>query len=386
MTASLEALFYLSLASLLYVYAGYPLLLMVAGRFLSRPVARGDVTPRLSLIIAAYNEERDIGERLENVQGLDYPQDKLEVIVASDGSTDATVSIARRYGVVVLTLPRRGKIPTLHSAVQASSGDVLVFSDANTIFRADALRKIAANFADPDVGGVAGHTSYKLEVHTESSGHGENLYWDYDSRLKELESRIGSVVSAHGGLYAVRREFYQLTPDAAVTDDFFISTGVVSGGKRLVFEPDAHAFEFAVPKATREFQRRIRLMTRGLRSLYLRRELLNPFRFGFYSVAIFSRKLLRRLLPLALLTLYVSSLLLAGENLFRWAAVGQTLFYLSALVGWATRRSPVGQWKPLYIPFFYCMANLASLLALLRFLRGDRIVSWQPQRHAARQG
>ena len=384
MTTILEALFYLCLAALVYVYAGYPLLLALVARLWPRPVSRGSVTPSMSLLIAAYNEEDDLGERLDNAQALDYPADRLEVVVASDGSSDRTVEVARSRGVRVLDLPRQGKIPALDAAVAASGGEVLVFSDANTLFAPDALRRLAENFADPQVGGVAGNTGYRLQEDTESSGRGENLYWDYDTRLKDLESRSGSVVSAHGGIYALRRELYELAPDPAVTDDFFISTGVIRGGRRLVFEPRARAWEFAVPESGREFRRRIRLMTRGLRSLYLRRPLLNPLRYGFYAVALFSRKLLRRVLPLALLGLLATSLLLWEQPFFRWVAVGQLAFYAQALVGWMTRRTTVGQARALYVPFFYCMANLAALVALVRFLRGERIVRWQPQRHPVR--
>ena len=385
MPGAVALLFWLSVAMLVYVYFGFPLLVMIAGKARNRSVRKGSVTPTMSLIIAAYNEEESIAERLDNALAGDYPADLLEIIVASDGSTDATEAIVTRYapqGVVLLRLPRRGKIPALDEAVRRATGDVLVFSDANTVVEPGALRALASNFADPEVGGVAGHTGYRLQRGTESSGRGESLYWRYDTWLKEMESRTGSVISAHGGLYVIRRQLYRSPPEASVTDDFIISTAVVEQGKRLVFEPGARAWEVAVPATDREFGRRVRLMTRGWRAVAQRRRLLNPLHYGFYSVVLFSHKVLRRLTPVVLLVLLATSAVLSsGGFVYVAAAGGQLLFYLLAAVGYLARRTPAGRSKALYIPFFYCMANLAALVALFKFARGEQISLWQPQRH-----
>lgn len=382
--------FWVCIALLVYAYVGFPLLVMLVGAIRNRSVRKEPVTPAISLIIAAYNEEDCIGERLENALATDYPREALEIIVASDGSSDGTEEIVSDYAtrsVRLLRLPRYGKIHALASAVREATGAVLVFSDANIDVEPQALRKIAGNFADPMVGGVVGNTSYRIQRGSESSSHGESSYWRYDTWIKALESRTGSVVSAHGGLYAIRRELFQVPADAAVTDDFFISTGVVEQGFRLVFEPDARAYENAIPAAAREFSRRVRLMTRGLRGVSLRRSLLNPFRYGFYSVVLFSHKILRRLLPLALLLLLASSVYLQGYHpFFGLALAGQLIFYLLALAGYGLRTTKLGRSKPLLIPFFYCMANLAALFALLRFARGERITLWQPQRHPIQTG
>jgi len=371
---------------LVYVYIGFPALIAAAGRVLNRRVQRANITPPMTLVIAAYNEEQCIAERLDNALASDYPKHALEIIVASDGSTDGTDAIVAGYadrGVRLLRLPRRGKIYALSDAVYYARGHVLVFSDANTMVEPGALRAIARNFADDSVGGVVGCTGYRLESGSESSSRGESLYWRYDTWLKELESRTGSVVSAHGGLYAIRKGYYREPEETAVTDDFIISTSVIALGSRLVFERDARAWEFAVPSSAREFRRRIRLMTRGLRGVAARRPLLNPFHYGFYSVVLFTHKVLRRLTPVALLLLFVSSLLASlAHPAYAALAAGQTLFYAAAVAGYLSRARTIGQLKLLYVPFFYCMANLAALLALLNFARGERIVSWQPQRHA----
>jgi len=377
--------FWISVALLAYVYAGFPLLVAAVGRLRRRVVQTADVTPTVSLVIAAYDEEAVIGDRLENALALAYPAARLEILVAADGCSDGTEAIVERYahrGVRLLSLPRQGKIRALNAAAAQATGELLVFSDANIMCHPGALRALARNFADPAVGGVAGRTVYRLEEGSESSSEGENLYWDYDTRLKQLESLTGSIVSAHGGLYAVRRNLYRPVTDSAVTDDFAISTEVVAQGHRLVFEPAALATEVAIPEAGREFRRRVRLMTRGLRGVVLRRRLLNPFRFGFYAVVLFSHKVLRRLALLPLALIAVASVYLAPTHWFySAAAAGQVLFYLLAVLGLLLRRTAAGRLKPVYVPFYYCMANLAAGVALLQLLAGRRIELWQPQRH-----
>lgn len=379
--------FWASIVALLYVYAGFPALVAVVGLMKRRDVRKAPVTPPLTLVIAAYNEEAIIASRLDNALESDYPSDRLQILVASDGSTDATERIVSGYaarGVQLLRLPRRGKIHALDDAVGQARGEIVVFSDANTMCVPGALRALARNFADPSVGGVAGRTGYQLPANGESSSRGECLYWDYDTRLKQLESFTGSIVSAHGGLYAIRRALYRPSPDPAVTDDFAISTTVIEQGFRLVFEPDACATEVAVSEAQREFGRRVRLMTRGMRGVLMRRHLLNPFRTGFYAVVLFSHKLARRLAPLALVTLAAASAVLASEGTFYlFAALSQVGFYALAVCGWLLRRAAIGGASLLFVPFFYCMANAASAVALFEVMRGRRIERWQPQRHGA---
>jgi glycosyltransferase involved in cell wall biosynthesis len=379
--------FWVSVAFLVYGYAGFPLLVGVVGRIRNRRVLKAPVTPTVSLIIAAYNEEEGIRQRIENALQMDYPADRLDVIVASDGSTDGTEAALSDLDpgkVRVLSLPRRGKARALEAAVPQSRGEVLVFSDANTLFEPGALRALVRNFADPEVGGVAGHTGYVVPQNGESAGRGEDLYWRYDSWLKGLETRTGSVISAHGGMYALRRELFRPLEDLAVTDDFGISTAVVEQGWRLVFEPEARGYERTVGQSAGEFSRRVRLMTRGLRGVVLRRRLLNPARYGFYSVSFFSHKVLRRTLPLFLPVLLVSSVALAPQGtLYMTAAGAQGMFYSLALAGWALRNRRGGRLKPLYIPFFFCLANLAAVVALWNLVRGKRIERWSPQRHGS---
>jgi len=379
-------IFWASIPFLFYAYGGFALLVGLVGLVQRRGVRKLPITPSVSLIIAAYNEEKVIAERLDNALAMDYPRDRLQILVASDGSTDGTDDIVASYasrGVLLLSLPRRGKIRTLNAAVARATGKILVFTDANIMCRADTLRALVANFADASVGGVAGHTTYTLDPASESSSYGERLYWRYDTWLKKLESQTGSIVSAHGGLYAIRRVLFRPIPDGAVTDDFAISTLVVALGYRLVFEPEALATEVAVPEAQREFRRRVRLMTRGLRGVFLRRRLLNPRKYGFYSIVLASHKLARRLVPVSLAILGVASLAAWSHGpLYQAAVLAQAFFYGMASVGYLLRRSRMGRLRLLYIPFYYCMANVACSVAWVHALRGRRIEVWQPQRQS----
>lgn len=378
--------FWLSLFSLIYVYAGFAVLVVIVGAILDRRVKKKSITPNISVIIAAYNEEDSIAARLDNVLGLDYPADKLQVLVASDGSTDATERIVTGYedrGVILLSLPRRGKIHALNDTVIKATGEILVFSDANSMYEKKALRELVANFADPDVGGVGGNTVYTTAEDADSCSEGETLYWAYDKWLKEMESRTGSIISAHGAIYAIRRELYLEQTDSAVTDDFAISTSIVEQGHRLVFEKEARAYEVAIPATEREFGRKVRMMTRGLRGVMIRRRLLNPFRYGFYSVILFTHKFLRRLVAFMLLVLLVSSTMLISEGVFyKWFATAQAVFYLLAGVGYALRNQRLGKLRVLYIPFFYCLANSAALIAFMNIIRGHQIERWEPHRHS----
>jgi cellulose synthase/poly-beta-1,6-N-acetylglucosamine synthase-like glycosyltransferase len=382
-------IFWLSIALLVYVYAGFGALVILVGAIRNRQVRKQAIEPRVSLLIAAYNEQESIRQRLENIFQLDYPHDRIEIIVASDGSDDATEEIVASYasrGVRLLSLPRRGKIHALNAAAAAATGELLVFSDANSMFERQALRVLVANFADPQVGGVGGNTVYTEQIGCESISTGENLYWNYDKWLKEMESRTGSIVSAHGAIYAIRRELYQHLTETAVTDDFAISTMVIEQGYRLVFEKNARAYEVAIPATEREFGRKVRMMTRGLRAVMLRKKLLNPLRFGFYSLVLFTHKLLRRLVSLALISLFISSLFLASSGPFYlFFALGQIVFYLLAALGYIFRQRPIGRWRLLYIPFFYCLANIAAIIAVINVIRGRQISRWQPHRHQPRE-
>jgi len=387
MSHTIEWFFWACIALLAYTYVGFGILAAAWGTIRRRHVQQQAITPTVSIIVAAYNERSVIAKKLANLMALDYPEERLEIIVASDGSDDGTVEIVREFvndRVLLLALPRRGKIHALKDAVAQAQSEILIFSDANTFIDPNAICMLVRNFADAQVGGVCGNQMYRKNTGDDSSGQGENLYWTYDKWLKAKQTHTGSIVSADGAIYAIRHELFRVPESAAVTDDFAISTAVIEQGRRLVFEPDAIAYEESAGAAQREFERKVRLMTRGMRGVLLRRGLLNPFRYGFYSIVLFSHKVVRRLAPVVLITLLSSNLLLIGHSrVYALAAALELLFYLLAGVGFLVKSHPVGRNKLLSIPFFYCLANAAALVALSKVARGERIERWKPQTRRA---
>ncbi|MBX3011401.1 MAG: glycosyltransferase family 2 protein [Caldilineaceae bacterium] len=376
-------IYWAALGIIIYTYLLFPILTFIRGRLWRTPVRSAEITPRVSLIIAAYNEAQSIGAKLDNVLTMVYPRDKLEVIVASDGSTDGTDEIVRQYakqGIRLLSLPRGGKAPALNAAVAAATGEILVFSDANSMYASNAIQALARPFADSTVGGVAGNQVYVKETASHASGSGEQSYWNFDRKLKQSQSKAGNAISATGAIYAIRRALFAPVP-GGVTDDFTISTGVITQGYRLVFAPDAIAYEPVAGSGPREFGRKVRITTRGLRAVLLRRELLNPLRYGFYAFQLFSHKVLRRLVVIPLLLLFLVNWGLWNQGWFYQATLlAQVAVYGCALLGWRLSDTRWGKLKLFSIPFFFGMVNLASLLATWNIVRGHRIERWEPQR------
>lgn len=377
-------IFWAAVGVIIYIYAVFPLLILLRGALFPRPYRQEDITPRVSLVIAAYNEARDIGDKLENILELDYPRDLLDVVIASDGSTDATNEIVAQYAeqyshIRLLALPRQGKAGALNDGVAASTGEILVFSDGNSKYLPDAIRQLVRPFADPSIGGVAGNQRY-LPPTKEVSNAGETSYWSFDRLLKVYESRGGNVISATGAIYAIRRSLFQGVPEG-VTDDFVTSTRVIAQGYRLVFAVDAIALEPVAKSVGLEYGRKVRVMTRGLNAVVMMRELLNPFRHGFYALQLFSHKVLRRLVFLPMLVLLVVTPFLWNEGVFyQLALFAQLAFYGLALLGAVFEKSGRKLPKIASIPFFITMVYTAAMIASWNVLRGRQVRSWKPQR------
>jgi cellulose synthase/poly-beta-1,6-N-acetylglucosamine synthase-like glycosyltransferase len=378
-----RTLFWLAGFLVAWAYALFPTLVVLRGRLLARPHRRRPVEPSVSIIAAARNEADAIAAKAHGLLGLEYPADRLSICIASDGSTDATVAIAREAGrgiVRVLDLPGNGKAAALDAAVRATESEILVFTDANSRFRPDAIRALVRHFADPEVGGVAGnqvYTSADVDVATEG---GERTYWSFDRLLKESESRAGNTISATGAIYAIRRDLYRPVP-AGVNDDFYLSLGVIAQGQRLVFDAEAIAEEPVAASVEAEYARKVRVITRAMRCVVEQRVLLDPRRHGFYSLQLLSHKILRWAMPIPLAVLAVTSLRLAGRGpLYALAAVGQLVAYGLAGVGLVARDTGLGRKAPVAIPAYYCLVNAAAAHAAWNLLRGRRIDRWSPGR------
>ncbi|HVG34520.1 MAG TPA: glycosyltransferase family 2 protein [Pyrinomonadaceae bacterium] len=379
-----EIVFWSSALALLYTYVGYPLLLLIVSTLRPLAVKRGadSELPETSVIITAYNEERDLRAKLENTLALDYPAEKLEVIVASDCSTDGTDEIVREYaarGVQLLRQPvRLGKTAAQNSAVASARGEIILFSDATTLYQTDVLRAIVPSFADPTIGCVAGRLVY-VDPAQSSVGQGARSYWGYETFLKRHESRACSLIGASGCLYAVRRSAYVPMYDEACSD-FLIATLMVQQGLRAVYEPMAVCTEETNRLADKELRMRVRVITQTLNDLWRHRSMMNPLRSGFYAVQLFSHKVLRYLVPVFLAILFITSAVLAISNAFYAVAFGaQLAFYLAAACGWALEQTG-RRISLLALPHYFVLANLASLMAFYKFLSGERYARWEPIR------
>jgi glycosyltransferase involved in cell wall biosynthesis len=378
------ALFWGSLALLAWIEAGFPLTLALrAAR--PRPAPRRLGTPTVSYIVVVHNERTVIDAKLANVEALAYPRDRLQVIVVSDGSDDGTEArVADHAGptrVELLALPRMGKNAALNAGVEAADGEILVFSDADSMLEPEALANLVAPFADPSIGGVGGDYLYTAES---GEGAGERSHWSLDRLWKRLEGRGGSMTSATGQLYAIRRETFDPAPDG-VTDDFFVSTGPLARGLRLHFEPTARASGPVAVTAEDEYRRKVRMMGRGFASVWQRRDLLDPRRTGFYALQLFTHKVMRRLIGVPIVVLLPASVLLADRGpVYAWAFVGQLIFHGLAMAGWQLRTRSIGRLPLVSLPLFVDLVSIAGLLAASDFLRGRQQRSWSPQREKPR--
>jgi cellulose synthase/poly-beta-1,6-N-acetylglucosamine synthase-like glycosyltransferase len=377
-----EILFWASVTAILYAYIGYPLLLLVVSLFRSRPVTKREFSPSVSVIITAYNEERDLGAKLENTLSLDYPKELLEVIVASDCSNDRTDEITQSYasrGVRLHRQPKRlGKTAAQNAAVEIARGDIIFFSDATTLYQPDVLKVMMPSFADAGVGCVAGRLIY-IDPSKSSVGQGAQSYWGYESFLKKHESEVCSLIGASGCLYAVRRSAYIPMYHEACSD-FLIATKMVEQGLRAVYEPAAVCFEETNNLANKELKMRVRVITQTFTDLWRHRAMLNPIRSGFFAIELLSHKVLRYMVPFFLMIMLLSSVVLAPYSLFYLALlVGQLAFALLALLGWRLEAAKVSN-KLLSLPYYFVLANLASIFAMYKFLTGERYARWEPIR------
>ena len=337
-----EAIFWISFSLVSYVYLGYPLLLLVRSLLVRDAGVKRYSEPTVSLVIAAYNERENIVSKMDNCLELDYPREKLQVILSLDGPTDGTDALAWKYascGIEIVWSPvRRGKAAALNAAVAEARGEIIVFADARQRLDRSALRELVANFHDPSVGGVSGELILCDETGKEAAS-GVGLYWRYEKLIRSRESRIHSLLGATGALYAIRRKLFEPLPQDTILDDMMIPLRIVLGGKRVIFDPAARAYDKVAPSPEVEYRRKVRTLMGNYQLVARMPELLlpsrNPVCFQFLS-----HKVGRLLVPYFLMALFVSNLFLL-RGIYLGSLVLQTAWYLSALAGYAiSRRSP----------------------------------------------
>jgi len=373
----MRLIFWISAGLVGYVYAGYPLALALVSRWRRRTGRDERYCPTVALVIAAHDEEAVLREKLDNSLALEYPRDRLQVVVASDGSGDRTNAIAAEYaarGVVLHDIrPRGGKTRALNIAIPRTTGDILILSDANAMYRPDAVRCLVRHFADPTVGAVSGDVRVVDSADTYAASEG--LYYRYERHLQQLESRLGSIIGADGGMYALRRSAYSPVPDNVVVDDFVISMNVACSGLRVIYDPEAVAIEHGTGTSREEFGRKVRIVAGGLQALGSGQGvpgLRDPWLLWSYV----SHKVLRWLMPVVLMAVFVSSAALANVHaLYLGAFVAQAGFYAAALFRLA--RVPGFTGGRAAVPYYFCLVNGAALAGLWRATMRTQPATWR---------
>lgn len=386
-----ELIFWLCIAAVAYNYVGYPILLFVLSvlvqaksDFLYLVRRRGrrrllttDKIPQVAVLISIYNEETVIEAKARNCEELDYPTDRIEFLLGLDAPTDSSAHLLSRMTSdrfrVFHFSARRGKLAVLCDLAQKTSAEILVLTDANTLLDRTAIRSLVRHFADPRVGAVSGEEIRVAAPGTEASAEG--LYWRYESAVKILESRLNCSLGGNGSVLAVRRSLFR-PQEQSIVEDFQIPLEIRFQGYRVVYDPEAAAVEEIAPTWSAQFARRVRIGAGNYQTFFAHPEYLNPCK-GFLAFSFFSHRVLRWLAPFLLPVGFVCSMLLSARPVFAILAAAQGVFYLIAVMGWWLKN----QAKPLRrcsLPFHFCAMNLALFLGLLRFLRGQQALAWQP--------
>jgi len=383
MSSVVEATFWTTVVALAYTFVGYPALVWAVARLRPRPVSRADVQPDVSVLIAAHNEAAVIGARIENCLALDYPADRLEIVVASDGSTDATVEIARRYeraphpgpAVRVVVYPwRRGKPSILNDTVPQCHGEIVVLADARQRYDPDAVRRLAENFADPRVGAASGELTLLNEAGV-AVGDGVGAYWRYEKLLRRSESALDSTIGATGAIYAIRRRLFEPILADTLLDDVLIPVRIARRGFRVVFDARARAWDRAAITARQEYTRKVRTIG-GVAQLFTRERWLLVPTHRLWLQAV-SHKALRLVAPFLMVAALGTSAILATRSRLHAAALAAQLgFYGAALVGGLLRGGGGRIARLLAVPYAFCLLNGTTVVALARFATGRHTVQW----------
>lgn len=375
------AIFFFVFASLLvYTFLGYPVILWLLSLLIGKNPDKADIFPTVSLIVSAYNEESIIKEKILNCLELDYPKDKLEIIVASE-SNDKTNNIVKEYqlsGIVLHSFPgRQGKASTLFRTVPKANGEIIVFSDANAIYKKDAIKKLVRNFNDSRIGCVSGQLKYS-NPDKSASGSGEGLYWKYEMRLKKLESRVFSLLGANGSIFAIRKKLYlPMTQERG--DDFELPIRIRQQEYGVVLEPQAVSWEKSTSTAKEEFNRKVRIIAWNMKSCSLLIvECLRKKKVALVFQLV-SHKFLRWLFPIFAMGMLVTNIFLAGL-FFRVLLLAQVFFYVSAFIGYVLDMKRAKVPRILIVPYYFCLIHVAAIAGMYRLMCGGQKTVWQKVR------
>jgi len=388
----MEFIFWISLIIIVYTFLGYGFILylmirirrLIKGKRLTVFYEMSDL-PACTLLIAAYNEENFITEKINNTLALEYPQGKLEIIFITDGSSDRTPEILKEYPEIKLLhqQERKGKVAAMHRAMEYVNTEIVIFTDANTLLNKDALIMISRHYADEKVGAVAGEKRVQFDVKADAGAAGEGFYWKYESRLKKWDSELYSTIGAAGELFSVRRNLYSEVSEDTILDDFMISMRIAEKGYRIVYEPDAFAIENASENISEELKRKIRIAAGGIQAIVRLKALLNIFKYGILSFQYISHRVLRwTITPFLLIIIFIVNILVCIQNpamIYKLLFSGQILFYLLSLLGREFEKKEL-RFKIFFVPYYFCVMNYAALVGLKRYLGNQQSAVWEKAR------
>ncbi len=376
-----ELLFWISLGIVLYTYGIYPLLVFILSKFVKRghEEMRDNKLPTVSMVISLYNEENILPEKIKNICSLDYPKGKIELLFGSDGSNDRTNSILSEAKVpnikTMVFQYRRGKANILNDLIPQATGEIIVFSDANTMYDPDVLRKLVLHFQDSSVGGVCGELH--LHINKQSVGEiGEISYWQYESFLKRMESKYRTLLGATGGVYAIRKSLFKPLPiSKAIVDDFLIPMEIIRRGYRVAYEPEAKAYEESVGSVRGEFKRKVRIGASNFNGIKEFADLLHP-KYGFVSFGLWSHKIIRWFAPFFLLIILLCTTILMTESAFYSGLfLLEMLFLTLGIISFIfeTRKISLGFFG---FPYYFIAMNLALFIGFFKSLFGKQRSTW----------
>ncbi|HMI66855.1 MAG TPA: glycosyltransferase family 2 protein [Cyclobacteriaceae bacterium] len=376
-------IFWTGIFIVLYTYLGYGIVIFLLSkiRVRQRPFLQADhELPRVTLLIAAFDEEGFIEEKVKNTFALDYPTDKLSIFIVTDGSADRTPDLVRQFQSVHLfhEPERKGKIHAVNRIMKFVETPVVIFSDANTYLNRDAIKNMVRHYQDEKVGGVAGEKRIFVKMADNASGSGEGLYWKYESFLKQKDAEVYSVVGAAGELFSVRTSLFEEPAENMIIEDFYLSLRVAMKGYRFMYEPDAYAIENAAASVAEEWKRKVRISAGGFQAITRLSALLNPLRYGLLSFQYISHRVLRwTLAPLFLPLILISNIVLAAEGLLFYQVIllFQVIFYFIAGAGHLFQNKKISI-KGFFVPYYFSVMNLSVYAGFLRFAKGSQSILW----------
>ncbi|MCJ8211836.1 glycosyltransferase family 2 protein [Mucilaginibacter sp. RS28] len=380
---------WLSLFIVFYAFFGYGILLFVLVKIKrlikgtpQKPVVDLAELPTCTMIVAAYNEEDFIAQKIENTLQLNYPEGKLQLYFVTDGSTDRTAEIIAHYPQITLFHKdgRSGKLAAVHRIMPSVTTEVVVFTDANTFLNADALLNICRHYSNPKVGAVAGEKRVHADEAADATA-GEGFYWKYESKLKTWDSELGTVVGAAGELFSIRTNLYREVPPNSIIEDFMISLLVAADGYKVAYEPEAYATETGSESVGEELKRKIRIAAGGIQSIIWLKKLLNPFYMPLLTFQYVSHRVLRwTVVPFLMILAFILNMVIVASGYSTWLyellLLGQVMFYAMALLGWLLARKEI-KVKILFIPYYFCMMNYAVIRGIFRYISGTQSAVWE---------